>query len=217
MEKLIKVGHLKRYVKEVDHREESRQAMDRITTGAAIPSKSRPAINYKLGNLSDDQYQSKRQQKKLFRVAKVKARKNAIHTKGSHKETKPIDDLISFPHVNPNRIIVPHYDALVLTLYINDFDVHSVLVDPDSATDLLQMPAFKQMKLSLSMLNSVKRLLFGFNGVTTVTLGDVTLTVKAGPITQQVLFSIVEDLGPYNDIMGRAWLHLMKVVPSTYH
>ena len=48
-------------------------------------------------------------------------------------------------------------------------------------------------------------------------LGDVALLVKAGPVTQQVLFSIVKDLRPYNAIMGRAWLNLMKVVPSTYH
>ena len=32
---------------------------------------------------------------------------------------------------------MPHYDALVLTLYINGFDVHRVLGDPGSATDLL--------------------------------------------------------------------------------
>ena len=31
VEKLIKAGHLRRYVKEVDHREESGQATDRIT------------------------------------------------------------------------------------------------------------------------------------------------------------------------------------------
>ena len=24
-------------------------------------------------------------------------------------------------------------------------------------------------------------------------------------------------MGPYNAIMGRAWLHSMKIVPSTYH
>ena len=36
-------------------------------------------------------------------------------------------------------------------------------------------------------------------------------------MTQWVLFSIVEDLGPYNAIMGWAWLHLMKVIPLTYH
>ena len=134
----------------------------------------------------------------------MKARVNAIHTKGGHKETKSIDGPISFPPVNPNKVIVPHYDALVLTLCINGFDVHRVLIDPDSTTDLLQLPAFKHMKLSFSMMNLAERVLSGINGATTVTLGDVTLPVKAEPVTQQVLFSIVEDLGPYNAIMGRA-------------
>ena len=48
-------------------------------------------------------------------------------------------------------------------------------------------------------------------------MGDVALPVNVGPVIQQVLFSVVEDLGPYNAIVGRAWLHAMKVVPSTYH
>ena len=112
---------------------------------------------------------------------------------------------------------MPHYDELVLTLCINGFDVHRVLVGPSSVVDLLQLPAFKQMKLSLGLLNSVERILSSFDGATTITLGDVVLPVKARPVTQQVLFSIVEDLGPYNAIMGRTWLHSMKVVPSTYH
>ena len=73
------------------------------------------------------------------------------------------------------------------------------------------------MKLSLGMLNSARLMLFGFNGVTTTTLGDVALLVKARPVTKRVLFSIVEDLGPYNDIMGWACLHSMKAIPSTYH
>ena len=124
--KTDQVGHLRMYVKEVDHREESGQATYRITTKATIPSESRPTINYILGGPFDDQYQSKRQQKRLLRAATVKARVNAIHTEGSHEETKPIDDPISFPPINRNNIIVPHYDALVLTLCINNFDVHSI-------------------------------------------------------------------------------------------
>ena len=28
---------------------------------------------------------------------------------------------------------------------------------------------------------------------------------------------MVDDLFPYNAIMGRAWLHKMKVIPFTYH
>ena len=95
--------------------------------------------------------------------------------------------------------------------------MHRVLVDPGSAADLLQLPAFRQMNISLDRLNSVGRVLFGFNGATTVTMGDITLPIRAGSVVQQVLFSVVEDLGPDNAIVGRAWLHAMKVVLSTYH
>ena len=72
-------------------------------------------------------------------------------------------------------IIVPHYDALVLTLCIHGFNVHRVMVDHSSAANLLQLPAFKQMKLSLGVVNSVGRIFSSFNGATIVTLGDVAL------------------------------------------
>ena len=49
------------------------------------------------------------------------------------------------------------------------------------------------MKLSLGVVNLVERILSGFNGATTITLEDVVLPVKAGLVTQQVLFSIFED------------------------
>ena len=153
MEKLIKAGHLRRYVREIDQRPEPRQDADRITTSAAAPPEHRPTINYILGGPYDDLYQTKHQQNKLFRVATINARVNAI------LEIEPIDGLISFPPVNPDRVIVPHYDTLVLTLYINGFDVHGVLVDPSSVADLLQLPAFRQMKLSLEILNSARRIL----------------------------------------------------------
>ena len=133
---------------------------------------------------------------------------NAIHTEGSRAKTEPIDGPISFPSVNQNSVIVP---------CINGFDVHKVLVDPDSATDLLQLPAFRHMKLSSNMLNLADRILSSFNEATTVTLGDVALHVKAGPITQKILFSVVEDLGLYNVIVGWTWPHSMKAIPSTYH
>ena len=154
MERLIKAGHLKRYVREVDRGVESGQPADRITAGAATPSESKPTINYIVGGPSDDQYQSKHKQKKLLRAAMVKARVYYINTGGISEETKLIDDLISLRPVNPNRVIVPHYDALVLALCISDIDMHKVLVDPGSAVDLLQLPTFSQMKLSLGMLNS---------------------------------------------------------------
>ena len=56
-----------------------------------------------------------------------------------------------------------------------------------------------------------------FNGATTTFLGDVVLHVQAGLVTLNIQFSMVDDLSPYNAIMGCAWLHRMKVVPFMYH
>ena len=131
------MGYLKRYLREVDLWEESGQPIGRNTASPTAPPEPRPTINYILGGLADDQYQSKRQQKKLFRAATVKAKVNVIHIERSQGEPKLIDSPISFPSVNPNRVIVPHYDTLVLTLCINGFDAHRVLVDPGSAAELL--------------------------------------------------------------------------------
>ena len=74
-------------------------------------------------------------------------------------------------------------------------------MDPDNAANLLQLLAFNNMRLSLGVLNLVGRILSSFNGDTTVTLGDVTSPIRASPVTQQVLFSVVRDLGPLNTII----------------
>ena len=95
--------------------------------------------------------------------------------------------------------------------------MHRVLVDLGSEDKLLHLPALTQMKVPLSRLSSVGRVLSGFNVSTTLTVGDISFSIKAGPVTQQLLFSVVEDLGPYNAIVGRTWLHAMKAIPSTYH
>ena len=106
VENLVKVGLLRRYIREIDHRVESEQAADRVTVVMVASSESRLTINYILGGPSYDQYQLKLQQKKLLRAAIVKARINAMHDKGRHEETKPIDDFISFPSVNSNRVVL---------------------------------------------------------------------------------------------------------------
>lgn len=43
------------------------------------------------------------------------------------------------------------------------------------------------------------------------------LPIKAGPTILNVQFFVVEDLSPFNAIMGRTWLEGMKDILSTYH
>ena len=100
-------------------------------------------------------------------------------------------------------MLQPHRDALILTLGVGDFDVKRILVDPGSSVDLLQVAVIKQMGFEPSSLENPGRTLSGFNGSSTTSLGDVILPVQAGPVILNVLFSMVEDLSPFNAILGR--------------
>ena len=217
VERLIREGHLRRFIWEPTYGTETALATNRAIVATEHPSEPRPTINFVLGSPIDDQYQSRRQRRKMLRAASIRARVNAISTPESSTEVQPIDGPVSFPPIDPTRVITPHYDAFILTLCIKNFDVHRVLVNPGSADELLHLPAFMQMKVSLSHLSSAGKVLSLFNGSTTLTVGDIALSIKAGPVTQQVLFSVVEDLGPYNAIVRLTWLHAMKAIPLTYH
>ena len=130
--------------------------------GAELPPEPWPTINYILGGPADNQYQSKHQKKSMLCAAPVRALINTIHALVKGRTVQPIDSPISFPPINPSRVIVPHHDVLVLTLCINDFNVHRVLVDPGSAVDLLQLAAFRHMNISLDRLSFVGGILSDF-------------------------------------------------------
>ena len=73
VEKLIRVGHLRRYIRETVPRVEVAPAVERIAANAKLPPEPRPTINYILGGPVDDQYQSKCQKKRLLGAATVQA------------------------------------------------------------------------------------------------------------------------------------------------
>ena len=78
----------------------------------------------------------------MLRPASVRARINTISTPERGVTIQSVDGPIYFPPINPTRVITPYYDSLVLTLCINNFYVHRVLVNPSSAADLLHLLAF---------------------------------------------------------------------------
>ncbi|RVW28495.1 hypothetical protein CK203_103978 [Vitis vinifera] len=97
-----------------------------------------------------------------------------------------------------------------------DFDVRRILVDPGSSADLCKHQSLATWDI-VSQALKTRTNLSGFNGSSTTSLGDIILPVQAGPVTLNVQFSVVQELSPFNVILGRTWLHYMKAIPSTYH
>ena len=184
VEKLIRAGHLRRYIREPISGVTAAPMADTIIVDTEHASGPKQTINFILGGLADNQYQSKKQRRKMLCTASVRARVNIVSAQENITTVRPIDGPRSFPPINPTRVITPHYDALILIVGINSFDVHRVLVDPGSVADLLQLPTFKQMRVPLDHLSSTGRVLSVFNEATTLTVGDIAFPVQAGLVIQ---------------------------------
>nr|CAN82731.1 hypothetical protein VITISV_022899 [Vitis vinifera] len=215
VERLIKAGHLKQYLRSDTG---GKDASQHHNSGALrAPATPKAVINYINEGSSDEEYDFRRKMQKLLRAASIRERINSIRPGLIGEGPRPIDGTIIFPPVDSTRTLQPHRNAFILSLEIGDFDVRRILIDPGSSADLVQASIVSHMGHSLTDLENPRRILSGFNGSSTTSLGDIVLSVQAGPVTRNVQFSVVQKLSPFNIILGRTWLHYMKAIPSTYH
>ena len=129
--------------------------------------------------------------------------------------------IIGFSEEDARRLHHPHDDALVVSIRIEDYNMHRVLVDNGSSADILYYPAFQQMGIGREQLIPTNAPLVGFGGTRVVPLGAITLSVLVGDYPQQiakdVTFLVVHCSSAYNAILGQPTLNSWKAVTSTYH
>ena len=81
---------------------------------------------------------------------------------------------------------MPHYDMLVLILEVEKHLMKRILVDLCGVTDLLYLPALLRLGYKPDSLRNLRRILVGFNGSLTSSLGEIVLPVIVGPVTTLV-------------------------------
>ena len=92
--------------------------------------------------------------------------------------------IIGFSEEDARRLHHPHDDALVVSIRIEDYNMHRVLIDNGSSADILYYPAFQQMRISRERLVPTNVPLVGFEGTRVLPLGAVTLSVMVGDYLQ---------------------------------
>jgi hypothetical protein len=105
---------------------------------------------------------------------------------------------------------------MVISCVIKGFLVHNVLVDTDSATDIIFVKAFKQMQELDNKIHDATHPLCGFGGRQIVALGKITMSLTFGYVNntriEQVVFDIVDMEYPYNTIIGRGTLNAFEAI-----
>ena len=118
---------------------------------------------------------------------------------------------IGFSEEDARRLHHPHDDALVVSIWIEDYNMHRVLIDNGSSADILYYPAFQQMGISKERLVPMNAPLVGFGRTRVLPLGAVTLFIMVGDYSQQitknVTFLVVDCSSAYNAILRRPTLN----------
>ena len=121
---------------------------------------------------------------------------------------------VEFSEEDARRLHHLHDDALVVSIRIEDYNMHKVLIDKGSSADILYYPALQQMGISREWLVPTNAPLVGFGGTRELPLGAVTLSVMVGDypqqITKNVTFLVVDCSSAYNAILGRPTLNSWK-------
>ena len=159
---------------------------------------------------------SKKAQKTYLRMVQ-----NVQLTGSVPKIARRESPIIEFSEEDAQRLHHLHDDALVVSIRIEDYNMHRVLVDNGSSADILYYPAFQQMGIGREQLIPTNVPLIGFGGTRVLPLGAITLSVVVGDYPQQiakdVTFLVVDCSSAYNAILGRPTLNSWKAVTSTYH
>ncbi|XP_058180085.1 uncharacterized protein LOC131298624 [Rhododendron vialii] len=124
---------------------------------------------------------------------------------------------ITFTEQDLQRIQTPYSNALVVKVQISTHSVKRVLVDQGSSAGVMYLSLFTELEIPESCLLPAEVPLIGFSGTPVWPLGRITLPVVTGSVTSNLEFVVVDAPSPYNAILGRNWLHSIKVVASTYH
>jgi hypothetical protein len=137
------------------------------------------------------------------------------------KAAKAESVVLSFSEEDARGVVMPHDDALVVTLTVANHGIHRILVDNGSSADILYWPAFQQIEIDHDKIKPFGSPLVGLGREVVYPIGIVPLSVTAGttPTLSIVMvdFLVNDRLSTYNAIMGRPTLNKLRPATSTYH
>jgi hypothetical protein len=137
------------------------------------------------------------------------------------KAAKTDSVVLSLSEEDARGVVMPHDDALVVTLTVANHGIHRILVDNGSSADILYWSAFQQMGIDRERIKPFVSPLVGFGGEVVFPIGIIPLPVTVGTepqlATVMVDFLVIDRPSAYNAIVGRPALNKLKATTSTYH
>ncbi|XP_026416222.1 uncharacterized protein LOC113311623 [Papaver somniferum] len=95
--------------------------------------------------------------------------------------------------------------------------VDRTLIDTGSGVDVLFYRTFKTMGYEDVEMTHPTYNVHGFNKEITKPKGEIVMRILLGEVVTKITLCVIDIKSPYNMLLGRPWVHTIKVVASTLH
>ena len=110
-----------------------------------------------------------------------------------------------------------HRRPLYLMATINGVQIRRALVDTRASLNLIALSTLEAVGLAGRRILGAPIEITGFWGLAESTEGYVQLALRVGPIVALTRFHVINSKVSYHMLLGRLWLHKLRLIPSTYH
>jgi len=110
-----------------------------------------------------------------------------------------------------------HNLALNISVMCKSDSLSNVLIDTDSALNVMPKSTLTQLAYSGAQLRHSTVSVRAFDGTRRSVMGDIDLPISIGPHEFVVTFQVMDIQASYSCLLGRPWIHEAGAVTSTLH
>ena len=110
-----------------------------------------------------------------------------------------------------------HNKALHLIVTCEGYYVKRVMIDGGLGVDICPLSTLQSLKVNTDRIRPSNVSVRAYDGSRRDTIGEIKLNMKIGPVVFTIVFQVMDMETSYNFLLGRPWIHMARVVPSTQH
>jgi hypothetical protein len=126
---------------------------------------------------------------------------------------------IIFTHIDEEKVVFPHKDALIISTIIYNHRVHQVLIDDDGTVNILFAEVMVQIGIPFSKLTPIKTPLIDIEGSGVLVKGVLEFPIILGTppkcVSLRQSFMVIDMALAYNAILGIPFLDQINVIINT--
>ena len=107
--------------------------------------------------------------------------------------------------------------ALHITTKVKDYTLPKVLIDNRSSLNVMPLSTMMRLSIDRSYMKHTHTMVRAFDGTRWEVIGEIEIEMQIGLCTFNVEFQVMDISPSYNCLLGRPWIHIAGVVPSTLH